>query len=72
MITKPSRGKFFINFFNDEILELYLDLGPVKTLYVLDNNLNRLPLEADSAVDGSKLYKICIIRSVNLRPFVEV
>lgn len=61
--------ELFLSLLNNTVLELKSDQGAVKTLYVLDTDLNRLPLDTKSAVDGSDLFKIAIIRSCNLIPY---
>jgi hypothetical protein len=57
--------------FTPGIFELKNDSPGVKTLYVLDDNLQRVPLGKTSAVDGSKLYKTAIIRACNLAPYYK-
>lgn len=53
------------------VFELKNESPGVKTVYVLDENLQRIPLNKFSAVDGSKLFKVAVIRSINLIPYYK-
>lgn len=61
----------YVHKFTPGIYELKRGSEGVKTVYVLDENLQRIPLGKESAVDGSKLYKTAIIRTANLANYYE-